>query len=266
MKLFLFAFALFCGGMACFSQVKKVYIDANNKVVATNENAVKYLVATIDSLNHEKANQKAYNMKNQRLAENNYFISNYNQDGVQRVWNEQNGQLILEEYYKNGQKEGYHREWYATGQLHCDVLYANNQMNGELKTYWPNGKLKRSDKYDMNKFVDGECFDSIGHTIPHFDYVVNPVFLNGNVSEYLERHVLYPVEAQKNGIQGKVIVQFVINKEGSLENVIVIRNAFPDLDKEAVRVVKSMPFWTPGKIDGEVEDMRFTLPVNFKLK
>ena len=82
---------------------------------------------------------------------------------------------------------------------------------------------------------------------------------------YLRENVKYPIIAQQNGIQGMVLVQFVVECNGSITDVNVIRGVDPSLDKEAVRVVKSMPKWTPGKQNGQAVRVKFTLPVNFKL-
>ena len=85
--------------------------------------------------------------------------------------------------------------------------------------------------------------------------------------KYLSENVKYPVIAQENGIQGRVICQFVVNKDGSIVDVEVVRSGGdPSLDKEAVRVNKSMPKWKPGKQRGKAVRVKYTVPVNFKLQ
>ncbi len=85
--------------------------------------------------------------------------------------------------------------------------------------------------------------------------------------KYLGDNVKYPVIAQENGIQGRVICQFVVNKDGSIVDIEVVRSGGdPSLDKEAIRVIKSMPKWKPGKQRGKPVRVKFTLPVNFKLQ
>ncbi len=92
-----------------------------------------------------------------------------------------------------------------------------------------------------------------------------PTFSGGDVQKWISKHVKYPVLAMENGIQGKVYVQFVIERDGSVSNVKVVRGVDSSLDKEAVRVVKSMPKWTPGKQRGKPVRVSFTLPINFQL-
>lgn len=98
-----------------------------------------------------------------------------------------------------------------------------------------------------------------------FDVVEQQPQFPGNLNQYLRDHINYPTIAQENGIQGKVIVQFVVERDGSITQVNVIRGVDPSLDREAVRVVKSMPKWTPGRQNGQAVRVKFTLPVNFKL-
>lgn len=82
---------------------------------------------------------------------------------------------------------------------------------------------------------------------------------------YLRDNIKYPAEAAKAGIQGKVIVQFVVGKDGTVRDVKPIRNISPELDAEAVRVVAAMPKWVPGYQRGEAVNVRYTLPVNFRM-
>ncbi len=84
--------------------------------------------------------------------------------------------------------------------------------------------------------------------------------------KFLGENVKYPVIAQENGIQGRVICQFVVNRDGSIVDVEVVRPVDPSLDKEAIRVIKSMPKWSPGKQRGKAVRVKYTLPVNFKLQ
>ncbi len=88
----------------------------------------------------------------------------------------------------------------------------------------------------------------------------------GALMSWLHDNIKYPVVAAENGIQGKVIVQFIVGKNGSISNVKVLRSVDPSLDKEAVRVVSNMPNWTPGKQNGASVNVRFTLPVTFRLQ
>lgn len=85
--------------------------------------------------------------------------------------------------------------------------------------------------------------------------------------KYLSENVKYPVIAQENGIQGRVICQFVVNKDGAIVDVEVVRSGGDaSLDKEAIRVIKSMPKWKPGQQRGKPVRVKYTVPVNFRLQ
>lgn len=83
---------------------------------------------------------------------------------------------------------------------------------------------------------------------------------------YLKKTTKYPDMEFEAGIQGKVYVEFVVDKDGSVEEVKIKRGVSPGLDKEALRAVKSMPKWSPGKMNGKAVKCRFTIPVDFKLQ
>ncbi len=88
---------------------------------------------------------------------------------------------------------------------------------------------------------------------------------SGALMEYLSKNIKYPPVAEENGVQGRVILQFVVERDGSITDVKVLKSVDPSLDKEAIRVVKSMPRWIPGKQNGQAVRVKFTLPVTFRL-
>ena len=101
-----------------------------------------------------------------------------------------------------------------------------------------------------------------------FDVVeVMPQFPGGQIAmmKYIMENMKYPEQAMKEGIQGRVTVSFIVEKDGSISNVRPVLSVHPLLNKEAVRVVKSMPKWSPGKHNGKPVRVRFNLPVMFKL-
>ena len=95
-----------------------------------------------------------------------------------------------------------------------------------------------------------------------------PRFPGGDkgMMEYISQNIKYPVEAQNQGIQGMVVVRFVVNKTGEISDVTVLRSLTSTCDTEAVRVVKAMPKWTPGKQGGKAVDVYYTLPIQYRLQ
>ena len=95
-----------------------------------------------------------------------------------------------------------------------------------------------------------------------------PMFPGGDAAlmGYLRDNMHYPTVAAENGVQGRVVVGFVVERDGSITDVNVLRSVDPSLDREAMRVVKSMPKWTPGKQNGSAVRVKYQVPVTFRLQ
>lgn len=103
---------------------------------------------------------------------------------------------------------------------------------------------------------DGKVYTMIDQ-MPTFPY---------NMGEYLSEHIKYPKKARKQNIEGRVIVSFVVQEDGSLDNVKIVKGIGGGCDEEVIRVIKGMPAWTPGKQNGKIVKVMFNLPVAFKLE
>ena len=88
----------------------------------------------------------------------------------------------------------------------------------------------------------------------------------GECMKFLGKNIKYPTISQENGVQGRVIVQFVVNRDGSIVDPVVVRGVDPYLDKEALRVIQMMPKWKPGKQRGKAVRVKYTVPVMFRLQ
>ena len=102
-----------------------------------------------------------------------------------------------------------------------------------------------------------------------FDVVEKmPEYPGGSAAlfEYLNGNIKYPADAKKKKIEGRVLVTFVVNTDGSITDIEVVRKAFPSLDAEAVRVISGMPKWIPGEQKGQKVRVKYTVPLNFRLK
>nr|WP_297231422.1 energy transducer TonB [uncultured Prevotella sp.] len=107
--------------------------------------------------------------------------------------------------------------------------------------------------------VSNKVFDVV-EEMPHFPGGA------AALQAFLSSNTKYPVVAQENGVQGRVIVSFVVERDGSITDVRVVRSVDPSLDREATRVVKSMPRWSPGKQNGSAVRVKYTVPVVFRLQ
>ena len=108
--------------------------------------------------------------------------------------------------------------------------------------------------------VDEEVIFTVVEQMPEFPGGTREMF------NYIDANLRYPIEAQNNGIQGRTICQFVVNKDGSVVDVVVVRSSGTDaLDNEAIRLISSMPKWKPGTQRGKAVRVKYTVPVNFRL-
>ncbi len=121
------------------------------------------------------------------------------------------------------------------------------------------GELIEDIKEAVTEVVEEKPFDVVEQM---------PTFPGGDAElfKFLSENIRYPVIAQENGVQGRVIVRFVVTRKGDVDRIEVVRSVESSLDKEAIRIVKSMPKWIPGRQNGESVSVWFTLPINFKLQ
>ena len=134
-----------------------------------------------------------------------------------------------------------------------EINMEDDQSKAQIQTYTPPPPPKQVEEEEEEIFVVVEN---------------QPEFPGGQAAmmKFLSENIKYPVIAQENGIQGRVICNFVVERDGSITDVQVVRGVDPSLDKEAVRVIQSMPKWKPGMQRGKPVRVRFTLPVVFRLQ
>ncbi len=178
-----------------------------------------------------------------------------------------NGVLTHEGNYIADEKTGVWKSYYASEKLYAENHYQKGEYDGSLIIYYENGNLKRKDIFTDGKFISGECYSETGKKLKHFPYEEPSSFKGGipAMKKFLAKNMYYPDAALDNNIQGKVWVRFVVNEKGQVSDAVVTKSVHPLLDQEALRVVRKMPKWIPGKIDGEKVKSYYDLPVNFKL-
>jgi len=149
-------------------------------------------------------------------------------------------------------------------QIKTQEELTKTDVNISTQTVVGTDEVNGVDIADLNKMVVGE--DSISK--PYTIVEQMPEFPGGEAAlkKYLNTAIKYPRIATENGVQGKVFVNFVVDKNGSISTVKVLRGVDSALDAEAVRVIKAMPKWIPGKQNGETVRVSYTIPINFVLQ
>ncbi len=170
--------------------------------------------------------------------------------------------------YSKKKLNGKFQEWFENGQIRKEIDYKDDKFDGVLLTYWENGQLKRKDTYKEGELQEGKCWNAEGKEVKHFDFEIMPVYTGGEneLVHYLSKNITYPKKEKKKGVQGTVYIQFVIDKDGSVTDVRVVRGVSERLDEEAARIVRSLPKWSPGYLDGDAVKVSFVLPIKFRLK
>ena len=167
-------------------------------------------------------------------------------------------------------RDGFYKEYYKDGQLKYSKKYKNNLLNGRLTGYYENGVIRRIDFYRNDTLIEGQCFTRTGKDTTHFEQYIPAGYATGNLADfgrYLQETLQYPEKARKQGIEGRVFVNFIIEVNGKITNVKPVKSINKHLDKEAVRVVRgSSGNWKPAIIEGVPSRILYTVPINFKLE
>jgi periplasmic protein TonB len=175
---------------------------------------------------------------------------------------------ISDSLVKKTVKDGIYREWYLTGEQKKTCFYVEDKLDSTFTLLYPNGKIKRKEQWKSGEMQTGECFDVAGKKIPFFAYEQMPQFVNGEKAlfEYLGKNITYPKKSRKQGIEGTVLIKFVVAANGAITDVVVKKSVDEYTDREAVRVVKAMPKWKPGLMDGIPTRVSYNLPIKFRLE
>lgn len=137
-------------------------------------------------------------------------------------------------------------------------------QNYSNRTYWEAIQTNLRSRMELKKILSPEKHrEFIMAKIPEMKL---PIFLNGSPQAWIAKNIKYPTDAMRNNIQGKVYVEFIVEKDGSINRIKILRSSGnTSLDLAAYKVIESMPAWQPGTIDGKPVGMSYTLPVNFQL-
>lgn len=180
-----------------------------------------------------------------------------------------NGQLAHKVDFTDGKKDGPDTQWFEDGRISHLSHYRAGKKEGEAFDYYQNSQVKRQEMFTNDVLVTGKCFTKAGADTVYFPHFEQPVFRGGEPAlvQFMIRNMRYPKVARKRGIEGLVLVQFVVNKTGEVTDLKLVRKVSPELDAESLRVVQLMSGkFQPARIEGEPCSFRYTLPVRFGLQ
>jgi TonB family protein len=154
-----------------------------------------------------------------------------------------------------------------------NVYEEGNIKSGLKDGAWKGGyknkdnSLSFKEEYSNDKMLSGQVIDEDGKTYNYTERDILPKYKGGiqAFGKYLGENIKYPYDARRNNIQGKVLIKFVVEKDGSLTDFSVVKNPNDELSAEALRVLKESPKWIPGMQYGKAVRVSYTVPVNFTL-
>ncbi len=177
-----------------------------------------------------------------------------------------NGYVKYEGDYLNNKEDGIWTHYYSdTKDVWYTVSYKEGKRSGDLKSYYKSGKLKRVESFLNDTGSTGICYDEDGRTIPftHFEKMPQCPY---KLMEYLGNNIVYPSVARRKGIEGRVLITFIVKPNGAISDVKVKRGIGGGCDEVAQKVIEDMPNWNPGIMDDEKVSVWFTQPISFKLE
>jgi len=248
-----------------------LYFDTNNKRLASLDSASSYRIYTTDNIREGNLIERVYSKSGKMESSCSLllqFAMNANKAMVEAYtsgkisWNDPRMEKQIEYL-----KDGIYKEWYENGQLRKEIEYKEGKMNGHYISYWENGQIKREEYIGSDKSVGGKCFDQFGNEIKYTPMEQMPEFPGGEVMliRFMCNNIKYPIVMQVSNVQGKVVAQFVVGKDGSLSDIRIKRSIHPAGDKEALRIISLMPKWKPGIKEDEPVSVTYILPIVFKI-
>jgi protein TonB len=169
-----------------------------------------------------------------------------------------------------GLKNGPETTYYESGQMHTKTDIVGNKRHGEFLVFYPEGPLKRREKYEHDLRISGECLAPDGSPVAFYEYEVMPRYKgeemsNGAMVRAIQRNVRYPSSALNLEKQGRVFVSFQVTELGAVADVRVIKGLGKDLDAAVITAVKKLSGFAPGMLDGRPVAVDFALPITFKI-
>lgn len=206
-----------------------------------------------------------------------YFFKNgivkstgkYLKNEAEGFWiaNDSNALKLLEGDYEAGKKEDKWIEYYDTDLKESEGNYEVGKQHGKWKYYHSNGVLASLETYQGDNLFDMRCWDTLGMPLAICYEGESPEFPGGQhkMYDFLSKQTEYQDRLRADGIEGKAIVQFMIDTSGALSDFEIVRCTHKEFGDEALRVAKSMPRWTYYPNHNRWVRMRFTLPIKFSL-
>lgn len=227
---------------------EKIYYDADRNLTSKISLAFAYKITEKSAANTDSLFKETfYYLTGEKKSESSYI------------------NIYKHRKLKEKKNTGEWWEWFANGNIQLKAFYEEGQLQGDFCTYWPNGKQRRKDIFEKGKLVEGNCFDSTGNKITkYFPYETWPMFPGGEekLFKFISNSIKYPTDMQV-AVNGTAYTEFFVEANGKISNIRTVHNNNTNIDREAIRVVKSMPDWIPSTHEGQNVRAKLMLPISF---
>ena len=268
MRYFIFCLVFLFGCFfECFSQEDSViYYDVFGKL--TTNKADGAFIRKASRKSNYWAVKDYYAENNQLKSSGIYLDKDFKVENGSFIWYFSNGRIQESGNFTNGKKDG---DWYGffdTGKPDYKGRYFDGKMHGIWEWYYETGGISAKEIYDLGQIITWNYWNE--DSVQHQDTsIVNKTPApKGGVKalfEFLEDNILYPEESRKKNVEGTVVVDFFVERDGRIGDVRVKKTVDPMLDAEAIRVIQLLPPFSVGINKNRKIRVGFTLPVRFKL-
>jgi len=157
--------------------------------------------------------------------------------------------------------------YYSNGAIYSTDTIIENQLEGYVKTYYSDGRLRRDDHYHQGNLLSGHCYNHDGTDTTWYIYYQPPMFPGGEeeLHKFLTKNINYPRKASYYEISGTVVIEFVVETDGTIGSFSILTSPSEELSEETLRVLRLMPKWIPGIREGKPAGIKFWMPVKFTL-
>jgi len=260
--------------------MKKIILSALLLLCAVSLNAQQYFNKVWDRCNVKDAFFETSPVKNENREYKVFRITNGERNGLEGTYRTddfKNGVLCYFnsdgdtsnlQTFANGLPNGIEKNWHRTGEKFFVRNMKDGKFDGDAEYFFPNGQMSAKLFYSEGEIKnesywneDGSPMTKIKEANRHAEYPGG----NDKFNEYVSQSLIYPTHLRNLGIQGRVVLSFSVQKDGSLADIKVVKSAHPDLDKEAIRLIEKSKKWLPEKAFNQIVNVRYVFPVTFRL-
>jgi hypothetical protein len=258
--------ALLLSATAGFAQTDSLYLNDNfNRT--SKDKAIYYRVTQATDAKTGSGTHKYFYLTGQKYQERPYRKLDSVLHGTSSTWHK-NGKLKSRTQYVNGLAQGKSEEWFENGDLQRIVHYVDGKLEGERKTYHANKQLKRRDVFAKGELLEGKCYDPQGAEVSYYPYETAPNYpgnLSANLSRLIQSYVSFETSmTDEEG--GEVLLGFIVNKEGVMEDIIIVKSTNAYLAEAGIKALSSLTGWQPGTRDGEPASFYLQIPYKIRFR